>query len=348
MVLINLDDTYAPGGTKEERSEAREEGFRLESDSPGRFRGQRLAHRADEIEIAGLRILLVDPVEKPVRWIGQEELLEQILACWTSVTPDDLPLCPRLMGKPGMGKTTLAQAAGQELGRPVHIQQCTTDTRPEDLVLTPVLAADGKIEYRASSLLSAMVRGGVAVLDEANRMPEKSWASLAPLLDHRRYVDSVVAGVRIEAHPDFRCCVTMNDDASTYEVPEYIMSRVQPLVALEYPDGDEERAILEYNVSFAPDSLVRLCVDFLQESHKHRLDYSTRDGINILRYALKLHHRAGEALEAAFHRAVTAVLGEGAENFEERAREGLISDTNFVSFEELFGNPGAHGGDEPE
>ena len=34
-----------------------------------------------------------------------------------------------------------------------------------------------------------MIRGGIAILDEGNRMSEKSWASLAPLLDNRRYVE---------------------------------------------------------------------------------------------------------------------------------------------------------------
>ena len=75
------------------------------------------------------------------------------------------------------------------------IAQCTADTRPEDLLVTPVLAESGKIAYHASPLVSAMLTGGVCVLDEGNRMNEKSWASLAPLLDHRRYVESVVAGV---------------------------------------------------------------------------------------------------------------------------------------------------------
>ena len=41
-----------------------------------------------------------------------------------------------------------------------------------------------------------MIRGGVCILDEANRMSEKSWASLAPLLDTRRYIESIVAGLK--------------------------------------------------------------------------------------------------------------------------------------------------------
>ncbi len=72
----------------------------------------------------------------------------------------------------------------------------------EDLLVTPVLSHDGKIAYHASPLVTAMLRGGVCVLDEGNRMNEKSWASLAPLLDTGGYVESIVAGVVLHAHRD--------------------------------------------------------------------------------------------------------------------------------------------------
>ena len=94
--------------------------------------------------------------------------------------------------------------AGARLRKqPLFINQCTADTRPEDLVVTPVLAESGKIAYHASPLVTAIIVGGVCVLDEGNRMNEKSWASLAPLLDNRRYVESVVAGITIPRMPIF-------------------------------------------------------------------------------------------------------------------------------------------------
>jgi len=143
---------------------------------------------SDHIDISGVRLHLSQPDDSPSEWIGQREVLQQLLACWLVVDEKDLPLAPRLIGTPGIGKTSLGIAAGRTRKQDLYIYQCTADTRPEDLLVTPVLAEDGKIKYHASSLVTAMLRGGICLLDEGNRMNEKSWASLAPLLDHRRYV----------------------------------------------------------------------------------------------------------------------------------------------------------------
>ena len=43
--------------------------------------------------------------------------MRQLLAAWLVIDPQDLPMNPRLLGKPGVGKTTLAYAAGKRLGR---------------------------------------------------------------------------------------------------------------------------------------------------------------------------------------------------------------------------------------
>src|SRR5947209_12164086 len=185
--------------------------------------------------IEGIELHLAHPDQLEVTWIGQEEAMRQLIAALMVVEERDVPMNPGLLGKPGVGKTTLAYAAGKRLGREVYIMQATVDTRPEDLLITPVIEGERKPRYVASPLLTAMLRGGIAILDEGNRMSEKSWASLAPLLDNRRYVESIVAGVKIKAHPNFRMVTTMNDDAYTFELPEYNHSRLLPQILYDFP-----------------------------------------------------------------------------------------------------------------
>ena len=249
---------------------------------------------ARRVEIEGVELSLCHPDELTVRWVGQAETLKQVLAAWLVLDDVDIPLNPRLLGKPGVGKTTLAYAAGRAMGRDVFIYQATMDTRPDDLLVTPVVAAQGELRYVASPLVTAMIRGGVCVLDEGNRMSEKSWASLAPLLDNRRYVESIVAGIKIPAHRDFRLVATMNDDSSTFELPEYIHSRLQPQILLEFPERDDEQAILAENLPFVDDQILTYVVDFLQRAHGNDERYTVRDGINIARYAAKVAGERGD------------------------------------------------------
>ncbi len=266
--------------------------------------------------IDGVTLHLARPITEIPPWIGQREVLLQLLAAWTCFSEDDVPLNPRLLGKPGVGKTTLACAAARELGLEIFIVQATTDTRPEDLLVTPVLAPDGGVRYMASPLVTAMVRGGACILDEGNRMSEKSWASLAPLLDHRRSVDSIVAGVTIPAPSEFRFVTTMNEDASTYELPEYIHSRLMPQIFIDFPEEDEERAIIRAQVGGVDDNVLEYVLGFLQAAHLADLRYSVRDGLNIARYAMKLLHRK-EAADArdAVDTALKLSLGTDAEMF---------------------------------
>src|ERR1039458_6359440 len=256
------------------------------------------------VEIEGVTLHLAHPDELSIQWVGQDELMRQLLAAWMVVNEQDLPMNPRLLGKPGVGKTTLAYAAGRRMGRDVYILQATMDTRPEDLLVTPV------------------IKGGIAIINEGNRMSEKSWASLAPLLDNRRYVESIVAGIKIKAHPHFRLVATMNDDASTFELPEYIHSRLQPQIFIDFPERDEEHHILKENLPFAEERILEYVTDFLQTAHAADERFTARDGINVARFAIKLKSLATERTHetAALEIAVVQVLGEEALRYVPRER----------------------------
>ena len=272
------------------------------------------------VEVNGITLHLAHPDELAVKWVGQEEVMRQLLAAWLVVDPLDQPMNPRLIGKPGVGKTTLAYAAGKRLGQEVYILQATVDTRPEDLIVTPVIEGASKLRYVASPLATAMLRGGIAIVDEGNRMSEKSWASLAPLLDTRRYVESIVAGIKIKAHPSFRLVATMNDDASTFDLPEYIHSRLQPQILIDFPEREEEHQILRENLPFGPPEILDYVTDFLQKAHANEERYTARDGINIARYAMKLRHATqGLAEREALHKAILETLGGEALRYVPRA-----------------------------
>ncbi|MDQ7827148.1 MAG: AAA family ATPase [Candidatus Eremiobacteraeota bacterium] len=261
-----------------------------------------------KIDMEGVTLHMSHPDELPMKWVGQAELTRQLIASWLVISPSDLPLNPRILGKPGVGKTTLAYSTGKNLGKEVYIFQATMDTRPEDLLITPVVSSHGEIKYVASPVVTAMIRGGVLILDEGNRMSEKSWASLAPLLDNRRYIESLVAGIKVKAHPEFRFCATMNDDASTFELPEYIHSRLQPQIFLDFPERDDELSILKENLPFLDEQILEYVVNFLQRAHKKDEIYTVRDGINIARYAAKLMKSGNSEVFEALRKAISQIL----------------------------------------
>lgn len=293
-------------------------------------------------EIGGITLRLAQPYEADTHWIGQQEILMQLLACWITVDDADLPLTPRLVGSPGVGKTQLAIAAARAQQRPLYIYQCTADTRPEDLLITPVLSQGGDIAYHASPLVTAMIMGGVCLLDEGNRMNEKSWASLAPLFDGRRLVESIVAGITIPADHKFRAAVTMNQDESTFEIPDYILSRLQPTLKVGFPNKQDEMSILQYHLPFAEAEMLAMTVEFLQHSHELKLDFSLRDGINLLRFALKRMIQDPDhpiSRDDAWQEALEKCLGEDAvdlDDLAQRRKRTLGGDAVPLGLADLF------------
>ena len=51
------------------------------------------------IDIGGVVLHLSNPVSEVPEWIGQHDVLVQLLAAWSCFSEDDLPLNARLLGK---------------------------------------------------------------------------------------------------------------------------------------------------------------------------------------------------------------------------------------------------------
>jgi hypothetical protein len=163
-------------------------------------------------------------------------------------------------------------------------------------------------------------------------MSEKSWASLAGLFDNRRTVESLVAGITLTAHDEFRAAVTMNEDSSTFEIPDYIMSRLQPGIQIPFPNRQDELQILKYSLPFSNEQMFDMCVTFLQKAHDLDLPYSIRDGISALRYTLKLQVTDKKTeTETLFKNAISQILGEEALDMEKLAENRKNSGEHFPS-----------------
>ena len=105
----------------------------------------------------------------------------------------------------------------------------------------------------------------------------------------------------------------MNDDASTFDLPEYIHSRLMPMIVIDFPEADEELAILQQNLPFSDDQVLRYVVAFLQTAHSNDEPFTVRDGVNIARYAIKRAKQAKSAVGRPFLvEAIRRTLGEEA------------------------------------
>ena len=108
----------------------------------------------------------------------------------------------------------------------------------------------------------------------------------------------------------------MNEDASTFEVPEYIFSRLQPGIQMDYPTREEEYRILRTKLGSPSDELLNNVVDLLQRSHSRDDELSVRDGLNIARYAHRLTKFNPEMSQAqALAQSVSQIVGEASVAF---------------------------------
>jgi len=99
----------------------------------------------------------------------------------------------------------------------------------------------------------------------------------------------------------------MNQDESTYEVPDYILSRLQPTLRWLFPADRTKMAILQYQPAFAAEGCWRMTVEFWQHAHELKLGFFPRRwGINLLRYAMSGWRRqdASAGQDAAWRQAV--------------------------------------------
>jgi len=74
-----------------------------------------------------------------------------------------------------------------------------------------------------------------------------------------RHIESEVAALKIQSHRDFCLALTMNSDASVYELPNYIQSRLKPKIELVNPPWEMQARIVRTKCPQVDKDLLRGC-----------------------------------------------------------------------------------------
>lgn len=211
------------------------------------------------IEIAGF----VDnghprvPRKKP-GYVFRKEHVRDIRAWLHEPANDGL----MLVGPTGSGKSSIITQTAARIGWPVY--EVTGNSRKEFADLQGHHAfVNGQMEYVYGPLVLAMRYGGIFVLNEADRMDPGELAGLHGVLDGEPLVIAENGGEVVRPDANFRVVLTGNsngqgDDTGLYQgvvqQDAAFMDRFRVL-AVDYPESDVEKQILDHQVPGMPNAM---------------------------------------------------------------------------------------------
>ena len=167
------------------------------------------------------------------RIIGQQALVDSMLICL--VSEGHL----LVEGMPGLAKTTAVKSLAEAIEGDYHRIQFTPDLLPSDLIGTDIYRHEkGDFEFRAGPLFH-----NILLADEVNRAPAKVQSALLEAMGEHQ----VTVGLKTYTLPQlFMVLATQNpiEQEGTYNLPEAQLDRFLMHVWVDYPDRDEELAIL--------------------------------------------------------------------------------------------------------
>jgi len=168
------------------------------------------------------------------RIVGQHDLVDSMLICLLSEGH------LLVEGMPGLAKTTAVKTLAEAIEGDFHRVQFTPDLLPSDLIGTDIYRHEkGEFEFRPGPLFH-----NVLLADEVNRAPAKVQSALLEAMGEYQ----VTVGLRTYPLPPlFMVLATQNpiEQEGTYHLPEAQLDRFLMHVWVDYPDREEELAILE-------------------------------------------------------------------------------------------------------
>lgn len=249
---------------------------------------------SQETCIVGQQVVhLSRPYQAPATpLVGREAELRLLTAAWIA-GPENLPLSPLLLGEPGVGKNRLVYEVAHRTGKDLYIFQGHEDVTAEDLACAVRFSDDPnrRMDYVLSSLVTAMLRGGICFIDEIAKIRPRALALLVSVLDDRRYIDCTLLGERVAAHEGFRFVAATNTaDLEGNALPEFVRSRMRPVIAVGYPPPEEISQIVRSRYARLHQQVGPLLDAFwsLWRQHSGALPPTPREVIHVFDLALNL------------------------------------------------------------
>ena len=175
---------------------------------------------------------LLDEIRKVI--VGQDALVERVLI---GLLADGHIL---LEGVPGLAKTLLVNTVSSAIDAEFSRLQFTPDLLPADLIGTQIY------NPRTSefSVHQGPIFANLVLADEVNRAPAKVQSALLEAMQERQVT---IGDTTYPMEELFLVLATQNpiEQEGTYPLPEAQVDRFMLKVLVEYPDRDEEKAIID-------------------------------------------------------------------------------------------------------
>ena len=177
--------------------------------------------------------------------VGQDDLINRILI---GLLANGHIL---LEGVPGLAKTLTVKTLAQLINTQFQRIQFTPDMLPADLLGTLIFnQKNGSFETRKGPIFANLI-----LADEINRAPAKVQSALLEAMQERQVT---IGDETFKLEAPFLVMATQNpiEQEGTYPLPEAQVDRFMLKLRVDYPDKDEERAILKRMASTQmPDSV---------------------------------------------------------------------------------------------
>ena len=174
--------------------------------------------------------------------VGQQEIIDHILIAL---------LCrghTLLVGVPGLAKTLLIKSIAELLDLNFSRIQFTPDLMPSDITGTEIIEEDHNTGKREFRFFKGPIFGNIILADEINRTPPKTQAALLEAMQEHNVT---TAGQTYILEEPFFVLATQNpiEQEGTYPLPEAQLDRFMFNIKIDYPDHEEEVAIVKSTTS---------------------------------------------------------------------------------------------------